>query len=125
MSLTDTVQVGSRTVTVRELRVAEVRAWFDRAASGRPVDPMRRLVLPDCSLDDLAMMTDCPAEVLEEEGTESELSALRDVCKRLNGFFFRTRAAMDAIAREMDTSSLLRILTEASPSSPDTATPTS
>lgn len=126
MSVTDTVQIGSRTVTVRELRPLEVRQYFETLSNGKPVDPYRRLMVEACSLDDLAMMTDCTADELEADAdSDADFARLVAVCKRLNPFFFRVRAAMDIVAREMDASSLLWILTGYSPSSPAADIPTS
>lgn len=85
-------------VVVRELTVSEVRSWLVEAESGAPVDPLRALVFDDCSLDDLARMSDAPAEALEQF-TAGELATLHDAAKGLNPHFFRVRAALTRVAQ--------------------------
>ena len=84
------VQVGERTVIVRELTVAEVRAWVAEHEAGVPVDPLRALVFDDCSLDDLARLCDLPVEEMEQH-TVADLTPLRDKAKARQGAAFDLR----------------------------------
>lgn len=92
------IDLPGLSVSVRELTVAEVRAWLVEAEAGAAVDPLRAMVFDDCSLDDLARMSDVPAETLEQF-TTSELAPLHDAAKALNPHFFRVRAALIRVAR--------------------------
>lgn len=86
------------TVTLRELSVAEVRAWVTEQEAGASVDPLRCMVLDDCSLDDLARMSDATAEQLEAFGPAA-LATVRDKAKALNPHFFRVREALIGVSR--------------------------
>lgn len=92
------VQVGERTVIVRELTVAEVRAWVAEHEAGVPVDPLRALVFDDCSLDDLARLCNLPVEEMEQH-TVADLTPLRDKAKALNPHFFKVREALVSVSR--------------------------
>jgi len=92
------IPVGSRTVTVRELTVAEVRAWVAEHEAGSPVDPLRALVFDDCSLDDLARLCDLSAADMEQH-TVAELTPLRDKARALNPHFFKVREALVSVSR--------------------------
>ncbi len=94
------VELPGLTVTVRELTVAEVRAWVAEQEAGATVDPLRALVFDDCGLDDLARMSDASGEALEAFG-RSELDRVRDACKALNPHFFKVRATLTEIARHL------------------------
>ena len=102
------VELSGAKVTARELTVAEVRAWLIEAEAGTPVDPLRSLVFDDCSLDDLARMSDCTSAGMEML-TYGELLPLHDACKALNPHFFRVRAALQKVARaiEAETASMI------------------
>ena len=93
MAATRIVELPGAKVTVRELTVAEVRAWVVEMEAGMPVDALGSLVFDDCALADLARMSDAdPAQL--ESLTYAELLPLRDACKALNPHFFRVRAAI-------------------------------
>lgn len=107
MPATRLIELPGLSVTARELTVAEVRSWLVESEAGAPVDPLRAMVFDDCSLDDLARMSDAAATSLEGF-TNSELEPLRDACKALNPHFFRVRAALIRVVRmiEKETESL-------------------
>lgn len=108
MPATRLIDLPGLPVTVRELTVAEVRAWLVEAEAGAPVDPLRAMVFDDCSLDDLARMADAAADVLEGY-TASELAPLYEAAKALNPHFFRVRAALTRVAQliEAETGSMI------------------
>lgn len=98
MAATLPVELAGLLVTVRELSVAEVRAWVAELEAGASVDPLRCMVLDDCSLDDLARMSDATAEQLEAYGP-ADLARVRDKAKALNPHFFRVREALIGVSR--------------------------
>ncbi len=100
MRATRIVRVGDRPVTVKELTVGEVRAWVVDVEAGATIDPLHALALDECSLSDLARMSDIAAADLEAYAP-SELADLVAACKALNPHFFRVRAALAATARTM------------------------
>ena len=100
MPATRLIELPGLSVTARELTVAEVRAWVVEMEAGTPVDPLRAMVFEDCSLDDLARMSDRSAEELERFSV-SELEPLRELCKALNPHFFRVRAALIRVVQMM------------------------
>lgn len=101
MSATKVVELAGVQVTVRELTVAEVRTWLAEIEAGVVVDPLGSMVFDDCSLDDLARMSDATAAGMEML-TYGELLPLRDACKALNPHFFRVRAAVQKVARAIE-----------------------
>jgi len=98
MAASDFVQLGDLRVTIRELSVKEVREWAVKAEAGAVVDPIRRMVFDDCSLDDLAMMSDASAEQMEPYGP-SLLNEIRLKAKAINPHFFRVREALIGVSR--------------------------
>ena len=101
MPATVDLVINDRTVTVRELTVAEVRDWAVRADAGLiPVDPVGALISADWSLGDLREMSSADAEQLEAM-TFAELEKVADVAKRLNPHFFALRAALVGVANRM------------------------
>lgn len=100
MPATRSVKLGERTVTVRELTVAEVRDWMVEAETGGGQDPLHALVLEDCGLGDLERMSDVSAKELEAYAP-SDMADLIAACKALNPHFFRMRAALSNVARVM------------------------
>lgn len=110
MGATRIVELPGVKVTARELTVAEVRSWLVEMEAGTPVDPLGSMVFDDCSLDDLARMSDAAADSLEGL-TYSEILPLRDACKALNPHFFRVRAAVQKVARAIEAESAAMIST--------------
>jgi hypothetical protein len=101
MGATKVVELAGAPVTVRELTVAEVRTWLVEIEAGIAVDPLGSMVFDDCSLDDLARMSDATATGMEAL-TYGELLPLRDACRALNPHFFRVRAAVQKVARAIE-----------------------
>ncbi len=101
MVATRAVDLPCGKVTARELTVAEVRTWLVEVEAGTEVDPLGSMIFDDCSLSDLARMSDVDPAALEGL-TYGELAPLRDACKMLNPHFFRVRAAMQKVARAIE-----------------------
>ena len=96
MPATVDLVINDRTVTVRELTVAEVRDWVREIEVGvRPVDPAGDALFDDVCLADIALMTDASGDWLAGFGP-SELQPLADLCKKVNPHFFRLRAVVQA-----------------------------
>lgn len=96
MAATAVVEVAGRTVTVRELTVAEVRDWVREVEIGvRPIDPAGDALFEDVCLGDMALMSDASGDFLAGFGP-SELQPLADLCKKVNPHFFRLRAVVQA-----------------------------
>lgn len=94
------VPVGGKTVSVIELTVLQVRAWVAEVEAGAVVDPLRAMVLDDCTLDDLARMCDFSGDELEQF-THGELLAIRDKARALNPHFFKVREALVSVSRQI------------------------
>lgn len=94
MPATRTAKLGERTVTVRELTVAEVRARLMGAEAGAPVDALRALVFDGFGLDELAYMSDITGEELEAYAPSDIEAELVPACKAVNPFFFRMQKAI-------------------------------
>jgi len=100
MAATHQITLGERTVTIKELTVGEVRDWLTEVENERAEDPVHALALSECSLSDLARMSDIGIKSMEAF-TPSELVDLVKACKDLNPHFFRVRAALSGVARMM------------------------
>ena len=84
MPATLPIQIGERTVTVRELTVREVRDWLTSLEKGSAtVDAGGEFVWEDCSLQDLARMSDCPVEAFDDFAP-SDLAPLKQAARDLN-----------------------------------------
>lgn len=95
------IQIGERTVTVRELTVREVRDWAVQIDTGlRQIDPVGEMALADCSLSDLQIMSDADQELLEG-CTVAELEQIAERARKLNPHFFRLRAALAGAVRDI------------------------
>lgn len=75
-------------VTVRELSVAEVRAWVMEIEAGEPAEPFHAMPFDGFSLADLARMSNA-AIIQLEAYTPSELEPLVSAARSLNPDFFR------------------------------------
>lgn len=100
MPATRKVQIGERTITVRELTFSDVRDWLVETEAAGQRDPLHALALEDCGLDDLARMCDVSADDLEVF-TPFEIEPVVEICRKLNPHFFRVRAALSGVARMM------------------------
>jgi hypothetical protein len=114
MPATLPIQIGERTVTVRELTVREVRDWLTSLEKGSAqVDAGGEFVWDDCSLQDLARMSDAPLDFFDDFAP-SDLAPLREAARSLNPHFFRLRAAVAAAQAAM----IRRLLPDQSSSPP-------
>lgn len=101
MALSRTVPLGERRVTLREVTVTEVRDRLAGIESGAVAfDIVRASARDECSLDDLAWMSDAAAEDLEAY-PPSELDELIAAARAINPHFFRVRTALAGVARAM------------------------
>lgn len=92
--ITETVMIGDKEVTVRELSVPEVRNMLRQAEAGEPSpqdlglqDVLGDLLFDDVRVRDLVLMTSATAEELEQM-YPSELRRLADKCIEVNRYFF-------------------------------------
>lgn len=92
----------SRTITVRELLVGEIRNWYQSLVAGELFgDWVQETALEDIGLVDLAFMTDAaPADL--EDLTHTELLGLAAAARSINPGIFRLRAHIRACAKEID-----------------------
>ena len=98
MAAHESVTVGERTITVRELTVRDIRDWLVEAEAGVAVDPLHALAFEQFGLQDLARMCDATADDLECY-PPSELDPLVAACKRINPHFFRVRGLLTGTAQ--------------------------
>ena len=84
MRRTETIKLGDKSVTLRELTVGEVRGML----MSRPEqDTVDYLLFDDITLGELVQMTDLSLSDLDNF-TQSELDAVRLKAKELNPSFF-------------------------------------
>lgn len=94
MRITQLVELGEeQSVTVRELTVAEVRAWLlegEREKGNKPsaMESIGILFLEDTTLQDIAYMTGLKLQDFDNF-TPSQVNKISEVCKSLNAPFFR------------------------------------
>ncbi|MDO9596736.1 MAG: hypothetical protein Q7J47_03350 [Azoarcus sp.] len=115
------VPTPARILTVHEITVQQVRDWAVSIDTGLvPLDPVGELLHPECALADLVLMSDAtPAEI--EQCTSAQLDHLVATAKALNPHFFRVRAALQGVARQISQS----ISSAPAPTSSAAVTPTS
>ena len=101
MTLSQTVQLGGLSVTVRELTVGEIRAWMKRMAETGNPDPVSDVLLPEISLVDLQAMTDLEPEQMEAL-TPSQLRQVFAACREVNRDFFALRDSVQDLGRLLD-----------------------
>ena len=100
MRRTKEVELDGRTVTIRELTVAEVRLWLkdlDQLREGA-IDLVTEGIMADASISDVARMTDLSPEDLDNL-TPSQIEEVIAVCRELNPHFFRLRDRLLEAAR--------------------------
>lgn len=101
MRIEEQVDLGDgRIVTVRELTVAEIRAWLLEGERPKATDPdvaevMAALYHPEVIMQDLARMTDAKVADMDD-WTYSQFAKVLEVCKRLNPPFFSLLKGMIA-----------------------------
>ena len=92
MRQTRTVVIDERTVTVKELTVAEVRLWFKSLEQVKEggIDVVAECLIEDISLGDVCRMTDLqPVDI--GAMAPSEIEQVIAVCLEINPHFFRMR----------------------------------
>ena len=99
--LSELVNCGIEMIRVRELTVAEVRAWLNESAAQTWRDPILALALDDIGLDELARMLDCSVDDLERYAP-SQIAEVVAVARRLNPHFFKLRDALIKASRAID-----------------------
>ena len=94
--MANTVTIGKRAVSVRELTVKEQRDWLkslsdkDRMKGEANDLLVGHNLFEDVSLDDLALMSDLTLDEMQDL-KPSEITPLYDECKRVNSHFFGLR----------------------------------
>lgn len=96
-------------VTVRELTVAEVRAWVVESQASSYRDPLHALALlslpgETVGLDELARLCDATPDDLEQF-TPGEIQPLLEAAKALNPLFFQLRTLLAQTAATLSTPS--------------------
>lgn len=82
------LQLGSISVTVRELSVLQVRAWLTELLNPQPQrDLVDEAFFTECSISDLLRMTSLTRDQLDEL-RPSQLQEVIALCKELNPDFF-------------------------------------
>lgn len=99
------IEVSGRKVVVREITVAEMRAWLrsldqaDERQDGAGLQDLVNLALfEDVSLSDICRMTDLKENDLDEMAP-SEIGEVLAVCKEMNPSFFGLHGRLRAVAR--------------------------
>jgi len=82
------LQLGSVSVTVRELTVLQVRAWLAEMVKPKEQhDIVDQAFFDECALSDLQRMTSLSSEQIDQL-RPSQLREVIDLCKELNPDFF-------------------------------------
>ncbi|UCV29381.1 hypothetical protein [Ferribacterium limneticum] len=88
---TKTVTTDTKTFTVREISITEMRDWWNRITMpGHTCDVVSEFAVPGISLNDLAALCDCPTDDFNGL-TYRELEAILTAAKELNPHMFRAR----------------------------------
>ena len=98
------VKLGARTVTVRELTVAEIRTWLQTLDSKNAdsFDLVNAMLFEDCDIDTLLEMTSLqPADVADM--LPSELRELVKHCQQVNAHFFSMAQRMGRLMTAVST----------------------
>ena len=106
------ITVGEQLVQVRELTVAEIRAWLaGKAALGDLVDSA---LFEDFSVTDLAVLTNLPAAEIDNL-TPRQIKSVMAKAQEVNPDFFAMRARMVTMGRGLLEMNGSPTLNEASP----------
>ena len=101
MARNRSIQIGERTVTVRELTVGEIRDWLrDMEARNTKLDLVDGMLLTELALSDLCRMSDLPEDALDDL-TQSEIDALLEAARELNPHFFGMLARLAEAGRKL------------------------
>lgn len=91
------LEVGGRTIQVKELTVGEIRAWLASLGSGT-ADAVDLALFEEMSVGELALMTGLSRQDIEAM-TPSELAELMAVAQELNTRFFGMRARLEEMGK--------------------------
>lgn len=90
------ITVGGVVVTVRELTVAEIRAWLMRREAVPATDVLGELLFVETTLDEIREFSDLSAEA-QETLTPAQLREVWERVKASNADFFGMRARLLAL----------------------------
>ena len=101
MDYSITLERHNLTVTVKELTVADVRAWLRSLSDLNGFDAVDAVLFQDdgASVDDVLRMTDIDRAELDQL-PPADVVKIIDKCKKVNPHFFRFRAAMVQIGQQ-------------------------
>lgn len=103
------VTIGDREITVREMTVGEVVAWFKaleptetKPAGGAvsAADTVDNYLFWEITLSEIVRMTDLERADLDQLAP-SEIQPIIDACKEVNPLFFAFRGRMIAVGERM------------------------
>ena len=105
LAVTRTVVIGEGgdaplAVTVRELTVAEIRAWLADVQQAQGADLVDVLLLKDTTLQDLMRMSSLSMDQINQL-TPSQLRAVLDTAREINADFFVLRGGIVEIGTQM------------------------
>ncbi|MBF0422636.1 MAG: hypothetical protein HQL73_06560 [Magnetococcales bacterium] len=99
MRCSDTIETDGQTVTVSELTVGEIRAWFkEMTVQDDEFDLVRHELFDDADLDAVGRMTDIRDL---DEWTPSQLEPVIEACRRVNPRFFALRDRLQTAGRKI------------------------
>lgn len=93
MRIEKTLAIGETEIAVRELTVADIRAWLKALEAQTAPDVLDVVLFEDFTLADLTRMTDLTAADLETMAP-SELRRVADACREVNADFFALRGRL-------------------------------
>jgi hypothetical protein len=94
-----TIELDGRAVTLKELTVADIRAWLKSLENTEAdFDLIGSALIDGASMADLTIMTDISHTEIEAL-TPSEIRRVFDACKEVNSDFFALRGRLEAIGR--------------------------
>ena len=95
MDYSVTLERHDMKVTVKELTVADIRAWLKSIQELTKVDVVDAALFQEegASIDDVLRMTDLDAAEIDQL-TPAEVAKIIEKCRKVNPHFFRFRAEM-------------------------------
>jgi hypothetical protein len=95
MRITREIDLNGRRVTVKELTVAEIRAWLVEAEAGVQAgfDLVGQVLFEQLNFADIARMSDLNISEMDAL-TPSEVRAVAEACESVNADFFLMRARL-------------------------------
>ena len=105
LAVTRTVVIGEGgdaplAVTVRELTVAEIRAWLADVQQAQGADLVDVLLLKDVALQDITRMSSLSMDQINTL-TPSQLRAVLDAAREINADFFALRGGIVEIGNQI------------------------